>query len=89
MVTVGSNYDPGLEWTVAKLHRQPSELAPDASDRASSDKVWIGTDFPQNHLLASKTPLTLGYLKTSEKLPGMLVQASTLQDGGFAVAVKM
>ncbi|KAH8169456.1 NADH:flavin oxidoreductase / NADH oxidase family protein [Sarocladium implicatum] len=86
-VTFGSAEDPGVEWTTARLHRKASDLVPDASDRANA-KVWLGTGFPQKDLMASKTPLALGDLKTFENLPAMMVQVTLLEDA-FAVAIKL
>ncbi|KAL2207003.1 hypothetical protein CC79DRAFT_910668 [Sarocladium strictum] len=89
MITFGSDHDPGVEWTEIKLNRKSSDLAPDASQRAAEHKIWHGTEFPQSDLMASTTRLALSDMKNFEGLPGMLVQVTILEDGAFAVAIKM
>lgn len=89
MITFGSDHDPGVEWTETKLNRKSSDLAPDASQRADEDRIWLGTEFPQKDLMASTTQLALSDLKSFQGLPGVLVQVSILEDGAFAIAIKM
>ena len=89
MVIFGSGHDPGVEWTVARLRRKASDLAPDAATRCAGNQVWVATDFAQADLLSSQTPLALRDLKTYEGLPSTLVQVTLLDDGAVAVAVKI
>lgn len=88
-LTWGTSSDPGVEWKVVRQPFSAETIAPLPSERTSNPAaVWLGDDLPQDALVSS-TPLALHNLRDCHDMPGMLVQLTLLQGGGYAVAVKM
>ncbi|KAI8961185.1 transferase family protein [Daldinia sp. FL1419] len=88
MVVYGSPGDPGVELTIAKDNRELSAIVPSQDERLSSKQVWNATDFPQNDLLA-KTTLAFSSLSEFEGLPGVAIQLTAFECGGYAISIKL
>jgi hypothetical protein len=88
MIVYGTPNDPGVEWRVSRRDNVSiGSLVPPASERASAG-TWNGDNFPQRDFL-SDTPLALHDLREYQGLPGMQVQITLLEDGAYAIAIKM
>ncbi|KAJ5294257.1 hypothetical protein N7508_009078 [Penicillium antarcticum] len=93
LLVYGADTDPGVEWTVIKHPFRADEIVPTADERASTitgnrSGAWDGNDFNQG-LFVSSAPLALHDLKDCIGLPGMQVQVSLLQDGAYAIGIKI
>ncbi|KAJ5960131.1 uncharacterized protein N7479_007281 [Penicillium vulpinum] len=89
LIVYGTDADPGVEWTVIEHPLRPDEIVPTSEERASSTAgAWIGDNFNQS-LFISSTPLALANLHDYTGLPGMQVQITLLQDGGYAIGIKL
>ncbi|KGO71944.1 Transferase [Penicillium italicum] len=93
LIVYGTDTDPGVEWTVIEHPFRADEIVPTAEERASSTTgsqpgAWVGDDFNQS-LFLSSNPLALANLRDYAGLPGMQVQVSLLQEGGYAIGIKM
>ncbi|KAJ5163306.1 Transferase [Penicillium coprophilum] len=93
MIVYGTDSDPGVEWTVINHPLRTDEIVPTAEERASSTTgsqpgAWAGDDFKQS-LFISSNPLALANLRDYDGLPGMQVQISLLQEGGYAIGIKL
>lgn len=89
IIVHGGEKDPGVEWSVVR-HASVSvqSLAPNASERASGDRLWTGEEFAQE-LFLSDTLLPLHDLCEFEGLPAMQVQLNLFNDGGYGIGIKM
>jgi hypothetical protein len=93
LIVYGTDTDPGVEWTVIEHAFRADEIAPTAEERASSTtrsqpSAWAGDAFNER-LFISSSPLALANLRDYAGLPGMQVQISLLQEGGYVIGVKM
>ncbi|KAJ5748715.1 uncharacterized protein N7511_010411 [Penicillium nucicola] len=93
ILVYGTDTDPGVDWKVVRHPCRIHEIVPTAKDRASKvtgnrPGAWNGNVFNQGLFLPS-APLALHNLKECIGLPGMQVQISLLQDGGYAIGVKI
>lgn len=59
-------------------------LAPNASERAAGNGVWMGDGFAQR-LVLSDTLLPLHDLRKFEGLPAVQVQLNTFNDGKYGI----
>lgn len=88
-VTYGTDHDdPGVELVLAHYNRPLSAIVPSNEARQGSQKIWLASDFPQDELL-SVAPLAFLDLSRYEGLPGVSVQLTAFEDGGWAVGVRM
>ncbi|KAF9248780.1 hypothetical protein DTO006G1_4407 [Penicillium roqueforti] len=93
LIVYGTDTDPGVEWTVIERPFRADEIVPTAGERASSTTgsqpgVWVGDDFDER-LFISSNPLALANLRDYAGLPGMQVQITLLQEGGYVIGIKM
>ncbi|KAJ5384839.1 Transferase [Penicillium concentricum] len=93
LIVYGTDTDPGVEWTVMTHPLRADEIVPTAEERASSTTgsqpgAWAGDDFNQS-LFVSSNPLALANLRDYVGLPGMQVQISLLQEGGYVIGIKL
>lgn len=93
LIVYGTDTDPGVEWTVIEHPLRADEIVPTAEERASSTTgsqpgAWAGNDFDQK-LFISTNPLALANLRDYAGLPGMQVQISLLQEGGYVIGIKI
>lgn len=86
VVIYGTADDPGVELTVVQDDRDLASVVPDPSERATTKKVWVASDFPQNDFLPS-TVLAFSSLNAYVGLPGVAVQVTAFKCSGFAVSV--
>ncbi|KAI1112269.1 transferase [Nemania sp. NC0429] len=87
VVNYGTEDDPGLELAVVQDDRELASVVPDRNERATTKKVWVTSDFPQDDFLAS-TAIAFSSLAEYVGLPGVAVQFTAFKCGGFAVSVK-
>jgi hypothetical protein len=93
LIVYGKDTDPGVEWTVIEHAFRADQIVPTAEERASSSigsqpNAWAGDAFNER-LFVSSNPLALANLHDYAGLPGMQVQISLLQEGGYVIGVKM
>ncbi|KAI1164030.1 transferase [Nemania serpens] len=87
VVIYGTEDDPGVELVVVRDDRELVSVVPDLNERATTKKVWVASDFPQDDFLAS-TVLAFSSLTEYVGLPGVAVQLTAFKCGGFAVSMK-
>ena len=87
VVTYGGNKDIGVDWIIASCDADPGFIVPNRSDSSSTDRVWMATDLPCELQAASK--LAFSNLAEFEGLPGMAVQLTSFNCGGWSVNVKL
>ncbi|KAI1196685.1 transferase [Nemania serpens] len=87
VVIYGTVDDPGVELVVVQDDRELASVVPDLNERATTKKVWVASDFPQDDFLAS-TVLAFSSLNEYVGLPGAAVQLTAFKCGGFAVSMK-
>ncbi|KAJ5185075.1 Transferase [Penicillium cf. griseofulvum] len=93
LIVYGTDTDPGVEWTVIEHPLRADEIVPTAEERAlsttgSQPGAWAGDDFKES-LFISPNPLALANLRDHVGLPGMQVQISLLQEGGYVIGIKL
>ncbi|KAI0139141.1 transferase family protein [Hypoxylon sp. NC0597] len=88
IVVYGSAEDPGVELTITEDSRKLSDIVPSQEDRLTTKQIWNATDFPQ-HELQANTQLAFSNLAEFEGLPGVAIQLTAFECGGYAVSVKL
>ncbi|KII91091.1 hypothetical protein PLICRDRAFT_158656 [Plicaturopsis crispa FD-325 SS-3] len=87
-ITYGGESDPGVELVVAHSPRILSALVPTAGERMAAG-IWDASRLPLSELLPTTPPLALHNLSDYTGLPCMIVQLTTLDCGGIAIAVAL
>ncbi|KAG6910208.1 hypothetical protein DXG01_012343 [Tephrocybe rancida] len=83
MLSYGNPNDPGIEFIIATSSHIVSSFAGDPIDGCTN-----ATSLPFSDLIDSATPLALHDAATYAGLPSLIVQITTLADGGVVIAAK-
>ncbi|PSR85803.1 transferase [Coniella lustricola] len=88
VITWDAATDPGVEFVRAAFNAELSSLVPSESERKTSEKVWLATEFPQDDLLPKCELAFVPHLFRFEGLPVASVQVTRFTCGGWALGVK-
>ncbi|KAK7056866.1 hypothetical protein VNI00_002583 [Paramarasmius palmivorus] len=84
----GQPEDPGVEVVIAKCPVRLTSILPDAKERVDG-QVWDPSPIAKMVLLPQTPPLALHDRVSFVGLPSTIVQITTFECGGIAIAVKM
>lgn len=88
VITYGGNSDVGVDWTVATCDTELSSMIPSREARTTTDRVWKATNLPCELQTASKLAFS-DDLANFKGLPGLAVQLTAFECGGWSVHVKL
>ncbi|KAG6810195.1 hypothetical protein H0H92_012930 [Tricholoma furcatifolium] len=83
ILSYGTSNDPGVEFIVATSHHATSSFVGDPIEGCTD-----ASKIPFSELLDTSTPLALHDTETYAGLPSLIIQLTTLADGGAAIAIK-
>ncbi|THY84514.1 hypothetical protein D6C92_09251 [Aureobasidium pullulans] len=87
VVTHGGGKDVGVDWIIARCDSNMKSIIPSRDARSTRDKVWMATKLP--HQLQAASKLAFSNLAEFDGLPGVAVQLTAFNCGGWSVNVKI
>ncbi|THW82268.1 hypothetical protein D6D15_10284 [Aureobasidium pullulans] len=87
VITYGRGKDVGVDWIIASCDSNLESIVPSRDARSTTDKVWMATKLP--HQLQAASKLAFSNLAEFDGLPGVAVQLTAFECGGWSVNVKI